>query len=271
MNMRAVDCRRKEVVMVNVKRDICSGCGECARSCLTGAIRLDESGLAFADPQGLCIRCGHCISTCPEDALSFEGEAAAPKNYCTGDYNFDISAFLREKRSKRNYEDRAVEREVIMDGITLAQHAPCSANGHKVHWVVLPTKEKVAEFFDLTRKEFVRLGVFGDVENSMAIGKNLVTFNAPAMLFVYADDGAFIPHADCVIAMLYADLYWRNKGMGTCWSAFALEAPNNSPAVREFLGIPEGKTCYGAVSLGYPNEPEYRLIPERPAPVVDWK
>ena len=256
--------------MVIVNRELCNGCGECARSCLTGTIRLDGSGKAFTDPEGLCIACGHCISTCSEGALALEGAQDASKNVCTGDYAFDIKAFLKEKRSVRNFEDRPVEKELIAEGVTLAQHAPCSANGHKVHWVIISGKEKVEEYFQLCREEFKRLGIFPEVEASMGVGKNLVTFSAPAMLFVYADEGAFIPWADSVIAMLYADLFWRNRGMGTCWSAFALEAPNNSDKVREYLRIPEGRTVYGAVALGYPNEPEYRLIPDRPAPVADW-
>jgi ferredoxin len=53
--------------MLNIRRNICSGCGACARICPTGAISLDD-GKARID-QAKCNDCYRCIQACPKGAI----------------------------------------------------------------------------------------------------------------------------------------------------------------------------------------------------------
>jgi pyruvate formate lyase activating enzyme len=46
----------------------CNGCGICAYSCPTGALRLDSPGMAPQWIEEYCIDCGACINTCRKDS-----------------------------------------------------------------------------------------------------------------------------------------------------------------------------------------------------------
>jgi len=53
--------------MLNIRREICAGCGVCTRVCPTGAISLYR-GKARID-QAKCTDCYLCIQACPREAI----------------------------------------------------------------------------------------------------------------------------------------------------------------------------------------------------------
>lgn len=53
--------------MLNVRKDICVGCGVCTRVCPTGSISLD-GGKAQID-QVKCTGCLNCVQACPRGAI----------------------------------------------------------------------------------------------------------------------------------------------------------------------------------------------------------
>jgi len=53
--------------MLNVKKELCVGCGVCTHVCPTGAISLD-AGTAGID-QDKCISCLNCVQACPRGAI----------------------------------------------------------------------------------------------------------------------------------------------------------------------------------------------------------
>lgn len=48
-------------------RNLCTGCGKCARICPMGSINPSDPG----EVTGICIKCGACIKRCPAGAKSF--------------------------------------------------------------------------------------------------------------------------------------------------------------------------------------------------------
>jgi Fe-S-cluster-containing hydrogenase component 2 len=53
--------------MIEVKTELCIGCGACVRACTVNAIHLRE-GKAYIEGSK-CTDCQKCIQICPEDAL----------------------------------------------------------------------------------------------------------------------------------------------------------------------------------------------------------
>jgi len=71
------------------KRDKCTGCGTCAKTCPQGAIKIITSANMVENKYGIekyevdagyCIQCGLCVESCPYDAL-YMGKAFERAKY----------------------------------------------------------------------------------------------------------------------------------------------------------------------------------------------
>lgn len=58
----------------SVEKDICIGCGVCARNCAHSAITFEDEK-AFIN-HNACVGCGRCIGVCPVDAIGAAGDEA---------------------------------------------------------------------------------------------------------------------------------------------------------------------------------------------------
>ena len=62
---------RMGVMMVNINRQWCKGCGICVAFCPKKALSLDDEGKACHNPE-LCVECGMCEQYCPDLAVTVE-------------------------------------------------------------------------------------------------------------------------------------------------------------------------------------------------------
>jgi nitroreductase len=74
----------------------------------------------------------------------------------------------------------------------------------------------------------------------------------------------------CTIALSHLELAATGLTLGACWAGYFNAAARNYPPMREALNLPKGHICQGAMLLGFPKYPYYR-IPERKAPVITWR
>ncbi|MBC7078619.1 MAG: 4Fe-4S binding protein [Synergistales bacterium] len=56
-----------------VNHHLCQGCGVCAKTCPTGAIKVEE-GKTVID-ETLCNYCGACVAACPYGAIGADSAA----------------------------------------------------------------------------------------------------------------------------------------------------------------------------------------------------
>lgn len=64
------------MMMVNINRQWCKGCGICVAFCPKKALSLDDEGKASHNPE-LCVECGMCEQYCPDLAVTVEKTAKA--------------------------------------------------------------------------------------------------------------------------------------------------------------------------------------------------
>lgn len=255
--------------MMKIDDKRCTQCGNCAKVCLCGVITVSEERVFFdLSKEEFCIKCGHCRAMCKAKAITIDHNGEYEE--CCECSSEDILLSLRSKRSVRNYINKPIEKELIQCGIRFAQYAPSSANQHPANWVIVYGRDKTDHIFHLILSYCKRNGKFPMIEALYKTGKNIATVNAPCMIFTYAKKNMFQPAVDCTLAMAAADLFWYKHGLGSCWLGFAMEAGNHDSVLREYLGIPEGCPVYGAMALGYPDEPPYSFLPQRKAPEISW-
>lgn len=58
----------QEVLVSQVNEDVCGGCRVCLRTCVFGAVRMDDEKNVSVTDSTLCRGCGNCVSACPSGA-----------------------------------------------------------------------------------------------------------------------------------------------------------------------------------------------------------
>jgi hypothetical protein len=100
-------------------------------------------------------------------------------------------------------------------------------------------------------------------------GRDSICYNAPAVVVTYAPEGT-IGSWDSTIALTQFSLAAPTIGLGTCWSGWIMFAAKFAPPMQEFLALPEGFSCEGAMMVGYTKNDAYRM-PVRKSPSIAWK
>lgn len=58
-------------LIVSIDEDKCTGCGNCVKACLTGALKIVDGKAKLIDER-LCDGFGSCIAACPYNAIRLE-------------------------------------------------------------------------------------------------------------------------------------------------------------------------------------------------------
>ena len=242
--------RAHEAAAVNIESALCTGCGQCVNVCKDFNLRLCE-GKACLAPQSIlgCVGCGHCMAICPAGAISVRGRNLAPEDLfplpprgSAADFS-SLQALLQRRRSVREFLPDPVPPEQIQAILDAARTAPAGVPPSDVNVLVLDSLEKSRAFthdfcehlktlrwltapwfLTLMRpfwgranhelfRNFVRpaLAAF---TGSMDAGENIVTYDAPLLMYFYASPWA--DPADPVVAATLAMLAGEALGLGTC-------------------------------------------------------
>ncbi|NLW08854.1 MAG: nitroreductase [Firmicutes bacterium] len=164
---------------------------------------------------------------------------------------------LAKKRySVRNYKDRPVEKEKILQVLEAARNAPSACNYQPWHFIVIADdeeiKNKVAETYPRNwfRKAPVVIAACGDHSLSWKRA-----------------DGKDHCDVDLAIAIEHMALAAADLGLGTCWvCAFDAER------CHKILELPENLEVIALLPLGYPDDEK---IPDKKRKsleeIVTWK
>lgn len=272
---------------IRIDPERCTHCVRCMQACPSHIFELHEQETRVREGSSQdCIRCGQCMAACADDAIRIDGldpQAFAPLPEDTLDADA-LEAFFLHRRSIRNYQKRAVPRELVERAIAMGATAPMSfppwlveittiLGRKKIEPIAALIATKIEKMCDMTHHLISRFFV------KRAIGKERYRFmndffvplmegglelfhkehvdvilrHAPALMVFHAPPIAFEGHTDSVIAACHTALALQALGLGVCFNGLVTGAAEmEKRAVNGALGVPEDNTIYAAFTFGYP-------------------
>jgi nitroreductase len=202
-----------------------------------------------------------------------------------------MRSFLLSRRSIRAFKETPVPREIVEQLIEAGTHAGTASNAQAEDFIVIRDPELLTDVEELVIDTFwqkVRIlgsGVgrmlarmkYGQetVKQGMlyherykaarASGKTegLIFRKAPAVIAVHGRTKDFNARENCAIAARNMEMLAQSLGLGTCWAGFLLVANGMTDRIGRRLGVPDGRSIYSAIMLGYPKHEYGRIIPRR--------
>lgn len=255
-----------------IDENLCNQCGLCTLSCIQKAIDIKR----FQVNNELCFGCSHCVSVCPQQAIKFDNIKLEKLN----DITINKEAFINlifKRSSHRNYLDKPIPKEVIYELAEIVRFSPTATNSQTVYLTVINNKEKVKKFSDHVMKYFRFISYFFNYftflffipffgyKNTKKLfrykkqvnryfnGENILTFNAPCLIFFHSPKNiSRMPQDDCNIAATITNLYLESIGLSACFIGFIVNAIKYNKKLKKKANIPKNHNVYAVLTVGYP-------------------
>jgi len=141
---------------------------------------------------------------------------------------------ILNRRSVREYKEKAVLEEDITEIIKAGQFAPTASNNQAVEFLVIRDQQTKDKIFEIVGQEFIK-------EASVLIipVSNTTQTNCPVQDLSIASENMF--------------LQATALGLGTVWKALKAEDAEEEK-IKKLLGIPEQYMAINIIPVGYPKE-----------------
>jgi nitroreductase/Pyruvate/2-oxoacid:ferredoxin oxidoreductase delta subunit len=274
----------------------CSGCMLCAHACPLGNFEPTEDGKVRPADKIACLECGHCVAVCPMDAVTHAALDMTEFEPVDEDAKPDCEKFLKFlklRRSRREFKDEPVPREVIEKLLRAAVHAPSTLNKQSVEYTIIADRAVIEELSDQTLGFLIHMksmmqGPLGKlvfrssaraihdelsrllplVECFMGADKDMVLFDAPCVILLHAPKTDFYAQSDATFNAGNILLAAETLGLGACVVGLVTEPMNRSKAIKALARIPEDHRVLVTIALGYPKFKYKRTVPKKPAKVT---
>lgn len=251
--------------MISIDREKCISCLACVRSCPMAVIR-EVDGSPAAVKEERCIRCYHCTAACPMQAVHFEGAGDDYPSIPEG----ELERLVKSRRSVRHFKAETPDKEKILNALRLAAWSPSGKNIHENAWAVLWGRAAVEKARDMAVEWSVKANIYPELAKNAARGIDLITCGAPCVIIGHSHPKTLNPMLDTAIAAATAELALVKSGIATCWGGYLRHAINDSPELKEFIGIAPEREAYALFMAGLPDNESYHNIPNRPEPKITW-
>lgn len=272
--------------MMNVDIEKCIGCGQCIKDCVTRDIKMIDGKARIKNER--CFNCGHCIAVCPTDAVaSDEYDMNEVVEYSKETCDIEpenLLNFIKFRRSVRQFKDQDVEGEKISKIIEAGRFTQTGINMQDVSYVVV--KDSLEELKALTLESLKNMGehllanltpetemykryakMWISMHKAYQVDpkKDYLFFNAPEVIVVTANS-----ELNGALASSNMELMTNAIGLGTFFSGFFAKAAEGNKAIRDLLGIQDGKEVASCMVVGYPDVKYKRTVPRKVAD-ISWK
>lgn len=267
--------------MIQINREICIGCGNCAADCFVSNLRIKEEK---AEVGGNCMMCGHCVAVCPVGAVFVEDSDYSMREvleYQKEEFEIEperLLRFIQFRRSIRHFQTRPVEPEKIKKVLEAGRYTQTASNREDVVYTVV--QKEMEQVRPMVWESLRELGLeqlgqkdanpyaqrWVDLYEIWKQDQNndSMFFNAPALVVITSDT-----KWNGLLAAESVELMANACGLGVLFSGFIERAVDRSQELRDRLGIGSQKID-ACLLLGYPDITFYRTVP-RKAANINWK
>jgi nitroreductase len=151
----------------------------------------------------------------------------------------NILDIIFSRRSIRNYQDRKVDREILVRLLRAAMAAPTAANAQPWEFVVVDEPESLEKL-----KENLPFGKYNTPSAIVVCGNPSLSNNSAGKMFWVQDCSAAVENIMIAAA---------GMELGSVWIGI-YPVESRVEAIRKVLNMPENVTPLGAIYVGYPAE-----------------
>ncbi len=182
----------------------------------------------------------------------------------------DYSQLLKKRRSVRDYEDKEVPLEIVIQIINESCLAPSSSNLQPWHFIIVTNRDVISRISDECKRNLLdkierEPGSMSSKYEAMLRDKHFnVFYNAPCLVFIAGPKKLRTIEEDCALAASYFMFSACAKGLATCW--IGLGRSINDRELLDLIGLPESDRIVAPVIIGYPKE--IPGVPDRMGPEI---
>ena len=278
---------------------LCKKEGICAEICHRFLQRDKTLAPEVVDEES-CNSCGHCVAICPQGAITHvdfpQGSIRPVKQEAIPSFE-QVDELIRARRSRREFRDRPIEREVIEKVLDGARFAPSAKNVQSTEFIVIQNKAALSKITELTadylakiskqlrnpilrvllqvaggrevKAAIQRVGDFEKVVSDVRNGKDRILMDAPVLLLFHADRGAIFAGVNANLSLQNATLVSETLGLGSFYTGYVVAACDRDNRIPGLLRLPKEHKIYGGLALGYPKY-RYKNWIERRPPRIRW-
>ncbi len=141
---------------------------------------------------------------------------------------------ILNRRSVREYKDKEIPEEYIIEIIKAGQFAPTARHNQAVEFIIVKNQKTKDEIFEIVGQEFVK--------------------TAQVLIIPVTDTTKTnCPMQDLSVASENMFLQATALGLGTVWKALKTEF-NEEEKIKKLFGIPEKYKVINIIPVGYPKE-----------------
>ena len=288
---------------VTINQSTCIRCGKCTAVCSKKILQMNRDCVEVLDFENWgCCSCGLCMAVCPGKAISVSGLEYGnfhPLDAASIPYD-DFVRFLSSRRSVRRFSQKPVGDEIIAKLQKASAMAPVGApptnvkllaireqmtldellrgmyTGWKkltgnmknpVYRLILRLKAGAAKYNALQKHALAAAKVYCGYLDK---GRNVFTFDAPAVLLFYGEKNGVCVTENCWLSCAFAIAAAHSLALGTVLSGMLPPIINMNKSLKNRIGIPADNDVFGCLLLGWPDEgiAFLRSIPRRLADVT---
>jgi len=182
----------------------------------------------------------------------------------------DYSELLTKRRSVRNYEDKEVPLEILMQIINESCLAPSSSNRQPWRFIIVTNRDVIKRLSDDSKRNLLdELGrnpafMSSNYEAVLRDQHFNVFYNAPCLVFIVGPEELSSIQVDCALAASYFMFSACARGLATCWIGLGRFIKDRK--LLDLIGMLESDLIVAPVIIGYPKEiPD---VPDRMGPEV---